>query len=162
MFSGRYGDLGAAVAAILLHSEARGSQNVETQGSLREPIVKLIHFLRSMEFQDEAGYETVLVDLAEVIGQEPFQSPTVFNFYNADFQPASFPPAKVAPEFQIFTAPWAIGFTNGILALIDHGLSDCEGGFGPKAPSGGCAQGKLMLNESTTVNETLAELDLLL
>jgi len=47
VYSGTYGDLGATVAAILLHPEARNPKSA-TQGALREPLLKVIHFLRSM------------------------------------------------------------------------------------------------------------------
>merc|ERR1719191_366690 len=71
-YSGKYGDLAATIAAILLHREVRHQQSSGTQGSLREPLLKVIHYLRSMEFQNEAHLETLFVDLDQRIGQEPY------------------------------------------------------------------------------------------
>jgi len=161
-YSGKYGDLGATMAAILLHPEVRHHQSSDTHGSLREPLLKVVHYLRSMEFQNEAHMETILTGINKVIGQEPFQSPSVFNFYQTDFQPSSFSSGVFAPEFQIFTAPWAIGLTNGIMSMIDYGVSDCDNGFGPKYPSKSCIHGSYSLGESATLDETITELDLLL
>ena len=56
----RYGDLGAAVAAMLLDREAT-SGTVEadpTHGKLREPLVKALQFMRSMELEMRGGIET--------------------------------------------------------------------------------------------------------
>merc|ERR1711959_234955 len=167
VYSGKYGDLSATVAAILLHPEVRNQQSSDVHGSLREPLLKLMHYLRSMEFQNEAHMETILTGINKVIGQEPFQSPSVFNFYQTDFQPSSFSSGVFAPEFQIFTAPWAIGLTNGLMSMIDYGVSECDDGFGPRHPSGtgsaaACTHGSYGVGELATMDETLAELDLLL
>ena len=44
--SGSYGDLGATVAAILLHAEARSSGvNAKYSGTLREHMVRVIHLM---------------------------------------------------------------------------------------------------------------------
>ena len=89
LFSEKYGDLAATVAAILLHKDADmdGHQHKQFHGSLREPMLKLMHFMRSMEYQDVTRENVVLRELQDVLGQFPFQSPTVFNFYLADSQP---------------------------------------------------------------------------
>ena len=63
---------------------------------------------------------------------EAHKSPSVFNFYQPEYQPAG-PVARanlVAPEAGLATAPYLIGFLNGMLSLIDNGLSSCLGGFG--------------------------------
>ena len=51
-FTGRYGDLGATIAAVFLDREAR-SLTLDSDphhGVLREPLLKLHHLLRAMEF----------------------------------------------------------------------------------------------------------------
>jgi hypothetical protein len=52
-FSGVYGDLGAAVAAVLLDREARSSvlDADPRHGQLREPLLKVLHMIRSMDYQ---------------------------------------------------------------------------------------------------------------
>merc|ERR1712072_656211 len=156
IYSGEYGDLSATIAAILLHPEARNPQ-AATEGSLREPLVKVIHFLRSMEYVDTNHSEIVLNKLDDLIGQEPYQSPSVFNYYQPEYQPASFSGSVVAPEFQIFTAPWAVGFINGVLSMIEHGVSACEKGLGFSDtntwlyPWYGCKVGEYQLQEKNNV-----------
>ena len=59
-----------------------------THGAAREPILKLLHFLRAMEYETKAGREVELDSLQDSIGQALFQSPTVFNFYLPEYQPA--------------------------------------------------------------------------
>lgn len=56
----------------------------------------------------------------------------MFNFYLPEFSPAG--PIQeaglVAPEAQIATAPYLIGYLNGVTSLIDNGLTSCNRGFG--------------------------------
>lgn len=144
------------MAAILLHSEARqflqGAAGA-VQGTLREPLLKLMHFMRAMEYKDKDDEMVVFKELQEVMGQFPFQSPTVFNFFQFDFElkePEPEPesesekkgnmgggcmmgmgtcekPRLVSPEFQIFTPPYFVGFLNGMTSLIKNGVShNCD------------------------------------
>ena len=128
-FSGRRGDLAATIAAILLHPEALGAAS--RRGALREPLIKLVHFLRAMDFEDAAGREIMFLELQELIGQGPFGSPSVFNFYRADYQSNTMPADVVAPEAQIMDASNMVNFLNGMLSLIKNGgVTDCDRGFG--------------------------------
>ncbi|CAK0790463.1 unnamed protein product [Prorocentrum cordatum] len=79
-YSGEYGDLGATFAAILLHPQARGGFLDSSVGKLREPIIKILHFLRSMEYVDLRDREIVMRSLDDDIGQWPYASPSVFNY----------------------------------------------------------------------------------
>ena len=58
-YSGRYGDLGAAVAAIVLDREATSPilDADPSHGGMREPLIKLFHLMRSMEYTSEDGRE---------------------------------------------------------------------------------------------------------
>lgn len=70
--SGEYGDLGAAMAAIMLDREAR-SETLDadaTHGLLREPIIKILHLMRSMEYTSPANRPIYLNDLINYLGQE--------------------------------------------------------------------------------------------
>jgi len=166
-YSGQYGDVAATVASILLHPEARNPKST-THGSLREPVIKIIHFLRSLEFMDANHSELVLYNLEDVIGQEPYKSSSVFNFYQPDYQPSSFSGDVVAPEFQIFTAPFAVGLLNGLLSMIDYGgVSACNKGLGYSYDQSHllasyCQVGKFHLKEKSNANDTISELNLLL
>jgi len=46
---------------------------------MREPLLKVLHLMRSMEFKASRGHEEVL--LRDEVSQFPYYSPTVFNFY---------------------------------------------------------------------------------
>ena len=159
VYSGKYGDLAATIAAVLLFSEAR-SQTTASNGALREPYLKVVHFMRSMEYEDEKSRPIILRNLIDTIGQYPYASPTVFNFYEPGFRPDGFPDGLVAPEFQVYTAPNALAFANGMHSLINDGLSNCDEGFGVEV--GDCSAGTVTLQQKADTTEALAELDLLL
>eukprot|EP00937_MAST-01D_sp_MAST-1D-sp2_P003521 g3521.t1 len=134
-YSGRSGDLAALVAAILLDREARSSTLAydPTHGSLREPLLKIMHVLRAMEYKASRGREIQLsASLQGMIGQQAFLTPSVFNFYLAEYiPPGRIEAAKLtSPEGELVTAPKIVGFLNGIHSLVDNGLSHCYGGFG--------------------------------
>ena len=73
--------------AILLHPEARSSDvNAKYSGKLREPIIKVIHLVRAMEYRDAHDEPIVFRQLQNVFGQFPFLAPSVFNFYVSKFE----------------------------------------------------------------------------
>lgn len=79
--NGTYGNLEPMFAAILLDIEARSVvlDADPTFGSLKEPIVKLMAFLRAMEFQLNEKVPTIrMKNMINKIGQEPFATPNVF------------------------------------------------------------------------------------
>lgn len=104
-FSGQYGDLGAALTAILLDAEGSSStlDADASHGGLREPILKLYHLMRAMEFTREDGRELEFYSLHEKIGQFAYHSPTVFSFYLPDYKPpgAVTDSELVSPEGQV-------------------------------------------------------------
>ncbi len=82
---GRYGSMEALVAAIILDPEARSAVlDVDpSNGSLVEPLLKLIRFMRAMEFKidEESGDRIRLKNLQGKIGQESHSMPNVFSFF---------------------------------------------------------------------------------
>eukprot|EP00931_Biecheleriopsis_adriatica_P065147 TRINITY_DN39780_c0_g1_i1.p1 TRINITY_DN39780_c0_g1~~TRINITY_DN39780_c0_g1_i1.p1 ORF type:complete len:1646 (-),score=248.85 TRINITY_DN39780_c0_g1_i1:346-5283(-) len=146
-YSGKYGDLKATVAAILLHEEARKENPDGKVGLLREPFLKLVHLMRSLQYEDATSQELLVKEVGDLIGQAPYESPSVFNFYDAMYMPPKLakrkmespelepepepePESLVAPEFQVFTTPWTVRLHNGLTSLLQHGLSSCDSGFG--------------------------------
>ena len=131
--SGKYGDLGATVAAVLLDKEARAmSLDYDpAHGQLREPVIKLIHFLRSMEVTTRDNRELDPFQLALLIGQEPHRAPNVFSFFRPEYAPAGVITAAglVAPEAQIMTTPVVISYMNGLIAAARAGLGRCGTGL---------------------------------
>ena len=137
-FSGEYGDLGALIAAILLDDEARSLTLAAdpTHGRVRDPLVKVLHLLRGLEFTSHDGREAELSkDIHIKLGQAVYKSPTVFSFYRPDYVPegAVQMTGLVSPAAQLGVLPYTIGYIDGITSLVFDGLSGCAGGFG-----GGC------------------------
>ena len=135
-YSGEYGDLGAAVAAVLLDPEARSItlDADPTHGGLREPILKIIHFMRAMDYTARPGIEPRLgggTPLIDIIGQEPGFVQSVFNFYLPDYKPpgAVGDMALYSPEAQLAVPHFLLGWLNGMIAMVKFGLNTCKGGF---------------------------------
>ena len=133
--SGEYGNLGAVVAAVLLDREAREVvvDADPSAGSLREPFIKVVHFLRAMEFQlnaDKPLLETR--DMTTKIGQMAHELPNIFSYFLPEYMPAG--PAgesmQVMPEATRLTGPTALGILSGKFSLIKYGMVSCDRGFG--------------------------------
>lgn len=107
--TGLYGDLAATMSAILLDREARSVvlDTDPTQGQLREPLIKMIHVFRSMEFYKDLGnlrYLKLSADIHQVFGQFPYEPPSVFSFFLPDFVRANSGIQRqglIAPETQL-------------------------------------------------------------
>jgi len=132
--SGEYGDMGAVAAAVFLDPEARSTTLTvdKTYGRAREPLLKVMHFLRSMELGAEEERQVHLPELRKKIGQEAHYSPSVFNFFMPSFQPIGPVLASnlVSPESQLLDPPQVLSFINGITSVAKYGLADCGDGFG--------------------------------
>ena len=131
---GAYGDLGAAAAAVLLDREARSAtlDADPSHGGLREPLLKLLHALRALEYRSPEAREVELHDLQSKLGQQAYNQPSVFNFYLPEYEPLG-PVADsglVSPEAQILTTPTLVSWFNGATALVRDGLQSCYSGFG--------------------------------
>ncbi|MEM7334522.1 MAG: DUF1800 family protein [Chloroflexota bacterium] len=122
--SGVRGDMGAVVRAILLDDEARNPAfiNDPTHGMLREPFVRYVQICRATELYNEQGedlfYNMVEPELEFELGQYPFASPSVFNFFSPNYRPLG--PLNTAdltaPEFQIATSV----AVNKLFNLFEH------------------------------------------
>jgi cullin-associated NEDD8-dissociated protein 1 len=130
--TGKRGDMAATIAAVLLDREARSTTLLHdpAHGQLREPLIKVLHILRAMEYKP--GPQHSVIDLRGVdFGQQSYQAPSVFNYYLPEYQPSG--PISLAslvsPESQLLTAPYVVSFINGAISLIKWGLSDCYSGF---------------------------------
>jgi len=121
--SGVRGDMKAVVKAILLDPEARDPvmMSQPTWGKLREPLLRVVNFARAFNAASTSGHYA-LDQFTLDHGQDPMNSPSVFNF----FLPSHSPPGPitqlglVAPEFQIINASSAVTgpnyFWNSILS----------------------------------------------
>ena len=115
--SGVRGDLKAVVNAILMDSEARrGDDSAQVQssdGHLKEPVLLMLNLLRAMNATSDGAN---LGNYASDMKEEPFESPTVFNFYPPDNTiPAT---TLLGPEFRIFNSTTAIARINFVNDLV--------------------------------------------
>lgn len=111
------GDLKAVIRAILLDPEARDCYFTQDpwQGMLREPIVRYTQLCRAFNAANEEGlFRNAMDDFYRATFQRPLASPSVFNFFQPDYQPIG-PVADndlVAPEFQITNSVSITGYAN--------------------------------------------------
>ena len=130
--TGKRGDLTAVVKAILLHPEARSPSLAfdDAHGKLREPLIRLLHYARAFEITSVQTYGLFPFDqLDEAIAQAPYQAPSVFNFYQVDYQPLGdiLDRDLNAPEFQIHTDLTSLSLANAIRTLVEEGIVDLIG-----------------------------------
>lgn len=112
--SGVRGDMKAVVRAILLDPEARGDAKTDANyGKLREPVQLLTNVLRGFNVRSADGTQQsdgVVAGLATSMAQNPFNAPTVFNYYTPDYViPGT---SLLGPEFNIMTTGTAISRAN--------------------------------------------------
>lgn len=119
------GDLKAVIKAILLDPEARGNfKSAPRYGKLREPVQVVTHLARNFPAQSwdsislsDGGLSGSMVKM----GQNPFYSPTVFNYYVPEYVvPGT---TLNAPEFQLMNTTTAISRTNFLYTLIFEGIT---------------------------------------
>ena len=60
--------------------------------------LQVLHLLRALEYKAHDQRVVVLRDMDRRIGQAPFASPSVFNFYLPEYQPFG-----ALPPFEAFT-----------------------------------------------------------
>lgn len=102
--SGKRGNLGAVIRALLLDSEARTASDAPSGGKLKEPVIRLTQLWRAYDGKAASGKYTN-INPATSFGQGPLTAGSVFNF----FSPFYAPPGEiadqglVAPELQIAT-----------------------------------------------------------
>ena len=117
--SGVRGDLGAVVAAILRDDAARPGIRAESDGKVKEPLLRLTQLWRAYNARSNSG--RFPIDYAYIVfGQGPLQASHVFNF----FSPFYAPPGEiqdgglVAPELEIATEYLNTFVTNYMFGQI--------------------------------------------
>ena len=127
--SGKLGDLGATIAAILLDREARSSvlDADPIYGSLKEPLMKILQFMRAMKLQLNPDTPLLELELSKPIGQEAFNMPTVFSFFLPEYSPPGVLSAAQlkSPEAYVLNTPKALGFMSGVFSLVKYGITNC-------------------------------------
>lgn len=118
--SGRRGDMPPVWAAILLDREALDPNNDfdTTFGKVREPVVRFAHWARAFDVNEVDTVTEGFVrgsNRSDRLGQRPYYSPSVFNFFRPGYSAAGSNTAAaglVAPELQITDANTVIGYAN--------------------------------------------------
>lgn len=116
-------DLGDVIKAILMDDEARHPPALasgDRYGKLREPILRLTALWRAFNAQAQPpdAYGEVKMSAGNSqtgsFGQGPLESPTVFNFYEPDYQqPGPFADNdRYSPELQILSEASAYSTAN--------------------------------------------------
>ncbi len=113
------GDLKAVISAVLLDREARTYSASDTSfGKLREPVLRLAHFMRAFKSSSTSGRFLGIDntdDPASRLGQTPMRSPTVFNFFRTGYTPPNTSLASAgltAPELQLVHEVSVAGYLN--------------------------------------------------
>jgi uncharacterized protein (DUF1800 family) len=126
------GDLNATVAAILFDQEARDSQEELTFGKVREPILRFTHWTRAFNVSTVTPELTPILwetSNSDRLGQHPYRSPSVFNFFRPGFvAPGTLTGEQglTIPELQIMNASSITGYTNFMAFFIASGTANTD------------------------------------
>jgi len=118
--TGKYGDMAATFASIYLDREIRTVVlDVDpSNGALREPVLKFMSVLRSMDFV--SIYPIMRFgNIKDDIGQMNFEFESVFSFFLPEFKPSGRigDATLVSPEGTMLDMPRIMGLLNGINSL---------------------------------------------
>lgn len=124
MGSGLRGDMKAVIAAVLLDTEALldPASAPSGAGKIREPIIRFVNWARAFgETSPRAQDERRLNNLSGTLGQHPFRSPSVFNFFRPGFLAPGTETGTAgltAPELQIMNESSVMAYINFINEFI--------------------------------------------
>ena len=141
--TGARGDLQAVITAILFDPEARDASSSDEPlfGKLREPVLRFTHWARAFEVNSaDASNEPSIhnANRPDLLGQHPYRSPSVFNFYRPGYIAAGTETGNAgltAPELQITSATSIVGYPNFMtryaLGLSQRAGRDSDPAFSP-------------------------------
>lgn len=121
--SGVRGDLGAVVRAILLDTEA-ATPPPGSIGKLREPVLRVAHWMRSFGATSTSGQFMLAWEL-DTQGQRALNAPSVFGYFRPGFVPpnTAFSANRITvPEFQIVNESSTALWINTALSMAGNGL----------------------------------------
>lgn len=124
--SGVRGDMKAVIKAILLDPEARAEANLSSAayGKMKEPYLRTVNLARAFNSRAANG-SWLLAYLDEIHFQQPYSSPSVFNFFRPGYGPAGplSDAGLVAPEFQILNSISAVAVPNYYYSALRNGFN---------------------------------------
>jgi uncharacterized protein (DUF1800 family) len=120
--------LKATLRAVLLDPEARATPSGNASGRLREPLQRFVQWGRSFGITSTTGRWPIgdTSDPANRLGQSPWRSPSVFNFFRPGYVPPGHELAAnqiTAPEFQLVNESTVAGYLNFMQSVISNGIS---------------------------------------
>lgn len=170
--SGVRGDLAAVIRAVLMDSEARAAPSGNF-GKLREPVLRMTALWRGLDViqgQPETavgsvGNISMSLGFDSSLGQRPYNSPTVFNFFEPDFQnPGALQTANLySPEFQILNESSITRMNDTIQNLIANwyvGSTSCNTVTRPCVPFAPYVAILQQPGNATTYGQLVDELNL--
>jgi uncharacterized protein (DUF1800 family) len=125
--------LGVVIKAILMDSEARTLPDAAIDpdaGKLNEPVVFMLNFLRAFEAKSDGVLNGGSRGSA-AMNQDVFRSPTVFNYYPAEYEVPG-EPNLIGPVFGIFSTQTTITRANFINQVLFSGIPVSQ----PNTPKG--------------------------
>ncbi len=114
------GDMKAVIKAVLLDPEARGSiKSSPDFGKLREPVQLATNLMRNFDVKSSdrtQNSDGVISGQTNAMGQNPWNSPTVFNYFSPDYiVPET---DLVGPEFGILNSNTSFNRINFINQMV--------------------------------------------
>jgi uncharacterized protein (DUF1800 family) len=157
--SGVRGDMKAVIKAILLDPEARGNSKTDPNyGKLREPVQLATNLLRSIGVTAANGTgqsDGYINPQISSMGQNVFNSPTVFNYYSPDYiVPGT---GLNGPEFGILTTGTAIARANFANTMVFNRINTSS--FAPTGTALNLAEMQALATADTTGNQLLDALN---
>lgn len=133
--SGNYGDLAATFASIFLNAESRSTvlDQDSSFGSIREPLLKYISVMRSMEYKETYVDEISGLRNAESrLGGMSHHFQSIFSFFPTSYSsPGAVSHAGlVSPEGTLFSKAWSM--LNSFYYLVEYGFNSCFQGLGSR------------------------------
>jgi uncharacterized protein (DUF1800 family) len=114
--NGQRGNLFSVVKAILTDADAWVASPTGKFGKLREPVLRFTTVTRALGIRSTGGWPIDDTEnAADELAQQPYLSPSVFNFYRPGYVPPQSDVSAnnmVGPEFQIADETSCIGWVN--------------------------------------------------
>jgi len=158
--SGVRGDLAAVVRAILLDTEARATAPPANFGKLREPLLRLTAIYRAFGVQNGTNGANGLSNIERGFPQAPLRAPSVFNFYEPDYQQ----PGEIAdsglysPEFEILNESTFIMMSDEFWRRIFTGYTTTSATSTPfTTPTNAAYLSATTIDAVPTANDAMVE-----
>lgn len=122
------GDLAAVVRTILLDAEARTPAATDV-GKLREPVLRLTHWMRAFDARSTGG-DYINLNEPQRLQQRLLHAPSVFGYFRPGYTMAVDNPEQASltlPEFQLVNEATVIHWFNLAQYMVTHGLGGSAG-----------------------------------